>query len=219
MGGRAVRAWLRFLWVFLRIGLVGFGGPFALVALLEKAAVHQEKWLTPEEFAESLGIGSLTPGPLASGVVASIGYRLRGATGAALAYLVYHVPSLAMVVALTAFLGQVREMDLAAGALKGIGAAVVGLLAGVAWNQARAHLKSPRAWGLAAVALVIFWLQPAGALLVLLAAAAAGAWLFLPDVTGPQRARAGGRDTAVGVPQGPAGTDGRGPAAPPAGEE
>lgn len=68
---------------FLKIGALGFGGPFSLLAIMEKELVERQRWLTPEDFSQSVAIGTLTPGPIFFAAAIFVSYHLRGVRGAA----------------------------------------------------------------------------------------------------------------------------------------
>src|SRR5262252_6432972 len=62
---------------FLRLGTLGFGGPVALVGLMEKELVSERQWLTREEMRNAVAVSQTLPGPLAIQVGIFIAY-LRG---------------------------------------------------------------------------------------------------------------------------------------------
>jgi len=63
---------------FLKIGALGFGGPFSLLAIMQKEIVEYRKWMTTDDFTQSVGIGTMTPGPIFFAAAIFVGYRLRG---------------------------------------------------------------------------------------------------------------------------------------------
>jgi chromate transporter len=65
---------------FLRLGLLGFGGPVALVGQMERELVAERGWLTKEQMREAIAICQSLPGPLAIQVGIYISY-LRGGFG------------------------------------------------------------------------------------------------------------------------------------------
>src|SRR5450755_3257498 len=67
---------------FLRLGLVGFGGPVALVGQMERELVDERKWLTKEQMREAIAICQSLPGPLAIQVGIYISYLRGGFWGA-----------------------------------------------------------------------------------------------------------------------------------------
>ncbi len=71
---------------FLRLGLLGFGGPVALVGQMERELVGERGWLTKEQMREAIAICQSLPGPLAIQVgiyVSYLRWRLSGARGPA----------------------------------------------------------------------------------------------------------------------------------------
>src|SRR5439155_389035 len=69
---------------YLRLGLLGFGGPVALVGQMEREMVGERKWLTKEEMREGIAVCQSLPGPLAIQVGIWISY-IRGGFQDALA--------------------------------------------------------------------------------------------------------------------------------------
>ena len=67
---------------FLRLGLLGFGGPVALVGQMERELVGERKWLTKEEMREGIAVCQSLPGPLAIQVGIWISYIRGGFWGA-----------------------------------------------------------------------------------------------------------------------------------------
>src|SRR5256885_8120340 len=67
---------------YLRLGLLGFGGPVALVGQMERELVGEKKWLTKEEMREGIAICQSLPGPLAIQVGIWISYIRGGFWGA-----------------------------------------------------------------------------------------------------------------------------------------
>src|SRR5207237_5385074 len=67
---------------FLRLGLLGFGGPVALVGQMERELVGEKKWLTKDEMRESIAVCQSLPGPLAIQVGIWVSYIRGGFWGA-----------------------------------------------------------------------------------------------------------------------------------------
>src|SRR5216110_2323038 len=65
---------------YLRLGLLGFGGPVALVCQMERELVGEKKWLTKDEMREGIAVCQSLPGPLAIQVGIWISY-IRGLLG------------------------------------------------------------------------------------------------------------------------------------------
>src|SRR4051812_45673697 len=75
-GRRAVplAAWAGY---FLRLGTLGFGGPIALTAAMQRDLVEERRWITPEEYKEGLALAQLAPGPLAAQLAIYFGWLWR----------------------------------------------------------------------------------------------------------------------------------------------
>ena len=72
--------------VFLRIGLLSFGGPAAQISLMHTELVARRDWLTEQQFLGALSFCMLLPGPEAMQLATYAGWRLRGVPGAEMVY-------------------------------------------------------------------------------------------------------------------------------------
>lgn len=127
--------------VFFKIGCLGFGGPFALLALIEKEVVKQRKWITPEEFAQSTAIGTLTPGPIFFAAAVHIGYKLKGIKGAIITSVSSLLPAFLLTIVLAFFYIKVQSLPFIMGVTKGITSAVVGLLIIMTFRTGKSIIK------------------------------------------------------------------------------
>lgn len=180
---------LELFWTFLRIGAMGFGGPFALVSLQEKVVVGKG-WMTTEQFVESSGMASIAPGPISSNTSAVLGYRLRGLAGGAVTYTAFHAPAIILVIVLAAYFEKIQSLTLVQGALKGVFAAVVGLLIAVGWKMGRTLIKDWKSALVAViplVALLVFKINP---VLIVLGTGALGFFLFRSAIAGAKGGKA-----------------------------
>src|SRR5512136_2629912 len=87
---------------FLRLGLLGFGGPVALVGQMERELVEDRKWLSKEQMREAIAICQSLPGPLAIQVGIYISYLRGGFWGALAGGWSFILPNFAIVAALGA---------------------------------------------------------------------------------------------------------------------
>ena len=116
---------------FLKIGALGFGGPFSLLAIMEKEVVERRRWLAPEEFAQSVAMGTITPGPIFFAAAVFVGYRLRGLAGAVTCGACTLLPSFVLVVVMAALYVQAEQNAWIVAASRGLAAGVVGLFVSV----------------------------------------------------------------------------------------
>jgi chromate transporter len=138
-----------------RIGVTGFGGPPAHIALLRRLVVDREGWMDAHAFEDANAACSLLPGPSSTQLAIFCAYRVAGWPGAILGGLGFVVPAVAMVLALaTVFLGAAPP-DWVRGAGAGAGAAVAavavragGDLLGPSLARARSGDTPVVRWGL-----------------------------------------------------------------------
>jgi chromate transporter len=163
---------------FLKLGSIAFGGVYGMLACFERELVERRRWLTADELAESVVVGQVTPGPPIVNTGVFVGYRLRGLAGAVAATAGQILPGFLVVVAVGTAYAELRHHPLLAGALRGIAAAVVGLLGSVALKLGRRAAADPRGAAIAAACLALLLLARANPILLLAGSALAGRlWL------------------------------------------
>jgi chromate transporter len=107
-----------------RLGVIGFGGPPAHIALLRRMCVEERSWMDAEEFEDGVAATNLLPGPASTQLAIYCAWKLRGAPGALLGGLCFIAPGLALIMALaTVFLSH-HPPTWILGAAAGAGAAV-----------------------------------------------------------------------------------------------
>jgi len=89
-------------WTFFKVGLVSFGGGFAILSVIEHEVVSQG-WLTPGAFADAVALAGMSPGPIATNSAVLIGYKADGLLGAVAASVGMIVPSFLIIIALALF--------------------------------------------------------------------------------------------------------------------
>jgi chromate transporter len=127
---------------FAQAAIVTFGGAYAVLAHVGDVAVSNYNWLEPREMVTGLGLAETTPGPLIL-VLLFVGFlagarqggldpALGGVLGALVTLWFTFVPSFIMIFAGAPYIERIRAMPRLAGALSGITAAVVGVIASLA---------------------------------------------------------------------------------------
>jgi chromate transporter len=107
-----------------RIGVTGFGGPPAHIALLRKLCVEDNAWLPASEFEDGIAAVNLLPGPASTQLAIFCAWRLRHIPGALVGGLCFIVPGLLMILALSAVFLEAHPPSWIEGAAAGAGAAV-----------------------------------------------------------------------------------------------
>ena len=113
---------------FLKVGAFTIGGGLTMIAFIQDQVVGQFGWLTPREFIDGLALGQLTPGPVLM-IAAYVGYKLAGVAGAAVAATAAFLPSFVIMLAILPVLDRVRQLACVKAVMRGMGPAVIGVLA------------------------------------------------------------------------------------------
>jgi chromate transporter len=162
---------------FFRVGSLVFGGGHVVLPLLQTEVVAPG-WVTNEQFVAGYGATQAVPGPLftfSAYLGAVMSSEPNGWTGAFLALVAIFLPSFLLVIGALPFWDLLRSVRMFQSALKGINAAVVGLLLAALYNPVwTSAIYSPAdfALGLIAFALLMFWKFPPWLVVVLTAVGA-----------------------------------------------
>ena len=133
--------YLRLIWSYLKIGLFGFGGGYAMLSLIEREIVGPG-WITEKMFTDIVAISQMTPGPIGINSATYIGYvapmeagfnhPLWGVLGSLLCTFVVVLPSFLLVAYTSHFISRHKESVAIRGIFKGLRPVVIGLIASAA---------------------------------------------------------------------------------------
>ena len=137
-----------------KIGTVAFGNGATILPVLQQDVVGAHHWLTPQAFGVGIGFGQVTPGPFLI-TAAFVGFHVAGWWGGVLGAVAIFAPSVAMTVVAAELYPSLRRLARVRGAIRGIMAAFVGLLATVVLSLGQQILGVPAALVLAAAALAV----------------------------------------------------------------
>ncbi|WP_210526747.1 chromate efflux transporter [Rubellimicrobium arenae] len=161
--------------VFLRIGLLSFGGPAAQIALMHRELVEERDWLNEPEFLRALSFCMLLPGPEAMQLATFAGWRLHGLVGGLIAGTLFVAPGAAIIFGLALAYGVFIDMALVQALFLGVKATVVIIVIEAIHRVARRALKSRGHWVLAGLAFLALFAFGVPFPLVVLAAGLWGA--------------------------------------------
>ncbi len=135
--------YLRLIWSYLKIGFFGFGGGYAMLALIENEVVTPG-WITEQMFTDIVAISQMTPGPIGINSATYIGYvapaqsspalagPFWGILGSLICTLVVVLPSFLLVRYAGHYISRHRESPVIKGIFSGLRPVVVGLIASAA---------------------------------------------------------------------------------------
>ena len=140
---------------FLRLGLLGFGGPVALVGQMERELVDGRRWISKEQMREAIAVCQSLPGPLAIQVGVYIAYLRRGFWGAWAGGWAFILPNFVIVAALGALYVALGDLKFVTAVFYGVSPAVIALILHSCYRLARLGVEDWLQWTIAAVCLVV----------------------------------------------------------------
>ncbi len=133
--------YLTLLLSFLKIGLFGFGGGYAMLPLIQREVVDLHGWISVSDFTDIVAISQTTPGPIAFNSATYIGYTAvtnagfstgYGVLGSAICTLSVSIPSLVIMTLVCAFFFKLNKNPLMIASLSVLKPAIIGLIASAA---------------------------------------------------------------------------------------
>lgn len=113
---------------FFKIGIMTFGGGYAMLPMIQKEIVDKHGWATEEEVMDYYAIGQCTPGVIAVNTATFIGYFKKGLAGSVMATLGVVTPSILIITVIAAFIQEYSNVSAVQYAFSGITAAVAVLI-------------------------------------------------------------------------------------------
>jgi chromate transporter len=141
--------------VFLKLGIIGFGGPQAHIAMIDEEAVVKRNWLTQEQFTEGIAVCEMLPGPASTQMGIYTGYLHAGQIGALVAGLCFISPAFLIVVGLSWLYFRFQELPQIADLFLGISPVITAIILSFCWKLGKKVLNKPLN---IAIALVVFYL-------------------------------------------------------------
>ena len=105
---------------FAKVGVMTFGGGYAMLPILQREVVENKKWASEEELVDYFAIGQCTPGVIAVNTATFIGQKRRGVAGGILATLGVVFPSLVIICILAGLISNFAELAVVQNAFAGI---------------------------------------------------------------------------------------------------
>lgn len=175
---------IQFLW----LGCVSFGGPAAHIGYFQRTFVERLGWLTQAEFAQSLALCQLLPGPASSQLGFAIGRQRAGLAGALAAFAGFTLPSFLLLLAAAIGLGQLGNNVWLYAALHGLKLLALVVVADAVLTMSRQFCKTTRNQGIMVATAAALWWQPGllTQLVMLAGAALLCARVGTPQTTDPQ---------------------------------
>lgn len=133
--------WFQLLYVYLKIGILGFGGGYAMLSLIQEDVVNRYQWISLKEFTDIVAISQMTPGPIGINSATYIGYtaihnagysETVAILGSCLTTFAVCLPSFLLVLLISFFFSKFKNNKYVEAAFMGLRPATVGLIGAAA---------------------------------------------------------------------------------------
>jgi chromate transporter len=146
--------------LWLKIGLIGFGGPAGQIALMHRLLVDEKKWVSESRFLHALNYCMLLPGPEAQQLATYMGWLLHRTAGGLAAGILFVLPGAMVMWGLSLLYATLHEIPLVQAVFFGIKAAVLAVVVEALLRISKRALKNKAMYGLAGLAFfAIFFLD------------------------------------------------------------
>ena len=122
-------SWRELIWVFLKLGVVAFGGPVAHIAMMDKEIVEKRRWVQRRHFLDLMAATNLLPGPNSTQMTMHVGYVQRGNLGVWATGWAFILPAATITLALTWAYVEFRELPVMDAVFYGIQPVVLAIIA------------------------------------------------------------------------------------------
>lgn len=128
--------------VFGKLGIIGFGGPAAHIAMMRDEVVVKRNWMTEQHFLDLLGATNLIPGPNSTEMAIHVGYDRGGVKGLFIAGLCFILPAVFITGVLAYFYSQYGQLPEVQRFIYGIKPAIIAIILAAVYPLARQSVKT-----------------------------------------------------------------------------
>ena len=164
--------------LFLRLGVVGFGGPAAHIALMEDAVVHRRKWVKRQHFLDALSVTNMVPGPNSTELAIHVGYLRAGVLGGLVSGTCFILPAFLLMLALSWAYFEFGSVPQVVWLFYGVKPAIIAIIAATAYRLSGSAISDWRQRVLASAALAVTVVVPGLTVAALIVAGLLGIALY-----------------------------------------
>ena len=160
--------------VFFKLGAFTIGGGIAMLPLLQNTLINEKKWFTKEEFMDIVAVCQSLPGVVAINMATYVGFKKKGLTGSIVSTFGVVIPSFTMILIIAKFITSLGDNSVLMGAMAGLRAAALGMVAVAMIQLTPAAIKNKWALLAATAAFVLIAVLKVNTAYVILLFAAIG---------------------------------------------
>jgi chromate transporter len=145
---------------FIRLGLLGFGGPLALIGSMQKDLVEDKRWMEPSDFNATFSLIKAMPGPLAFQTAVTLGRARAGFFGACIAGFALNFPAFCLMVLFSIFFSSLSGFESTKLLMLGMQVSALGVIIGSLKGLIRSHITDFFFWVMIAISGLINFFHP-----------------------------------------------------------
>lgn len=180
-------------WFWLKLGFISFGGPAGQISIMHQELVERRRWISERRFLHALNYCMLLPGPEAQQLATYMGWLMHRTWGGVIAGVLFVLPSLFILIALSWMYIAFGEVPVVAGLFYGIKPAVTAIVVQAAHRIGSRALKNSWLWAIAAASFIAIFALNVPFPLIVLGAALVG---YFGGRIAPGKFTAGGHSAA-----------------------
>ncbi len=165
---------LTLFWLFFKIGIMTFGGGYAMLPMLERELVNKRGYVTMEEIMDYFAVGQCTPGIIAVNTATFIGFKRKKILGGIFATLGVVTPSVIIITLLASLLQLIAGNEIAKSAFAGISVAVCALVIQAVLKLIKSGIKEALTLGIALGAFAASFFLDVSPIIVIITSAVIG---------------------------------------------
>ncbi|MBE6781866.1 MAG: chromate transporter [Ruminococcaceae bacterium] len=160
--------------LFFKIGIMTFGGGYAMLPILERELAEKRNYVTMDEIMDYFAVGQCTPGIIAVNTATFIGFKRKGILGGIFATIGVVTPSLIIITLLATVLGFVAGNEIVKNAFAGVSVAVCALIVQAILKLVKSGIKDAFTVGIALASFLASFFLDASPIIVIIVAAIVG---------------------------------------------
>jgi chromate transporter len=178
VGGTPLKNYLELLVVFLKMGVLTFGGGYAMIPVVERELVNKRGWVSMDEVMDYYTVAQITPGIIAVNLSTFVGCKREGLLGGLLATLGFVLPGVSFVTAAAVFLANFADLPVVKHAFTGVRVAVCALILDTVIKLVKTAFRDKKAAVIYAAAFALSVVLGASPVLLVAASGLLGLLLF-----------------------------------------
>jgi chromate transporter len=192
-GGGHLKGYLEILFVFLKVGVLTFGGGYAMIPVVERELINKKGWISMEEVMDYYTIAQITPGIIGVNLSTFVGCKRKGPLGGFLATVGFVLPGVVFITVIALFLANFADFPAVKHAFTGIRVAVCALIVDTVIKLVKGVFKNKKAIAMYALVFALSVLWSVSPALLVAAAGLLGLLVFREKLPAASPRQAGER--------------------------